>query len=170
MKIKIALAILTLAAATAAYMFVLPVKAASQGDPGFGTRSLMGSYASSGRAGGYLSRSVGVTWFDGNGNVKRVVTINTSDGATGRKLLQVISTGTYTITPDGLGTIHFMNEFDTGTTSEVTFDFVISKSSRMGGRAMPLAEEITGIQREPGQTAALVEEFWTLRPGVVAEN
>ena len=164
---KIKNLILTLGGALLlAYLFVLPATADRRGETGFSTSSLVGSYASSGKAGGYLSRSVGVTWFDGLGHVRRVVTINTSDGAGGRKLLHVVSTGTYTITPDGLGTVHLLNEFDTGVTSEVTFDIVVSKSSPVGGRFMPLAEEITGIQREPGQTASLVEEYWTLRPGL----
>lgn len=166
LKTRAGLALLTLALLLAAGVFMLPARAGRRGEPGFSTRSLMGSYASSGRAGGYLSRSVGVTWFDGEGQVRRVVTINTSDGAGGRKLLHVVSTGTYEINPDGLGTVHLVNQFDTGATSEVTFDIVVSRSAPAGGRVFPQAEEITGIQREPGQTASLVEESWTLRPGL----
>lgn len=168
MKTKGTLATLTLTASLAAFVILLPARAGRRGPSGFSTQSLVGSYASSGKAGGYLSRSVGVTWFDGNGRVRRVATINTSDGAGGRKLLQVVSTGTYSITANGLGTIHFSNEFDSGATSEVTFDIVVSRSSPAGERLLPVAEEITGLQREPGQTAALVEECWTLRPGLEA--
>lgn len=158
--------LLTLVGLAALFVWASPAEAGRRGEQGFSLRSLSGSYASSGRAGGYLSRSVGVTLFDGQGGVRRVVTINTSDGNGGRKLLHLISTGSYSITPEGLGTIQVSNEFDTGTTSEVTYDFVISKSSQAGERSMPLAEEITGIQREPGQTASLVEEYWTRRPGI----
>ena len=165
-KTKFSLSILLVTAFLAAGVFILPAKANRRGEMGFSTRSLMGSYASSGRAGGYLSRSVGVTWFDGAGRVRRVVTINTSDGAGGRKLLQVSSTGTYTVAPNGLGTVKLLNLFDTGAKSEVNFDIVVSRSSPAIGGLTLLAEEITGIQREPGQTASLVEESWTLRPGI----
>jgi hypothetical protein len=98
--------------------------------------------------------------------VSRVVSINTSDGAGGRRLLRLVATGTYSVTPDGMGTIHLSNEFETGTTSEVNFDFVVSKSSIEKDRTLPMADEITGIQREAGQTASLVEEYWTRRPGL----
>jgi len=166
LKTKFSLSILILTAFLAASVFILPANANRRGETGFSVRSLMGSYGSSGKAGGYLSRSVGVTWFDGAGRVRRVVTINTSDGAGGRKLLRMSSTGTYTITPSGLGTVRMLNEFDTGARSEVNYDIVVSRSSPAGGGLPPLAEEITGVQREPGQTASLVEESWTLRPGI----
>lgn len=164
-KTKFNLSMLLVTAFLAVGVFILPANASRRGEMGFSMRSLMGSYASSGRAGGYLSRSVGVTWFDGAGRVRRVVTINTSDGAGGRKLLQVSSTGTYTVAPNGLGTVKLLNVFDTGARSEVNYDIVVSRSSPPVGGLSPLAEEITGIQREPGQTASLVEESWTIRPG-----
>jgi hypothetical protein len=79
-KTKFSLSILLVTAFLAAGVFILPAKANRRGEMGFSTRSLMGSYASSGRAGGYLSRSVGVTWFDGAGRVRRVVTIKGTSG------------------------------------------------------------------------------------------
>ena len=166
LKTKFSLSILILTALLASGIFNLPASANRRDEKGFSTRSLMGSYASSGKAGGYLSRSVGVTTFDGTGRVRRVATINTSDGTGGRKLLRVISTGTYTIASNGLGTVRLLNEFDSGARSEVNYDIVVSRSTPAVGGFTPLAEEITGIQREPGQTASLVEESWTLRPGL----
>lgn len=165
MKAKITLVLLALTAALAMCALVLPATAGARAaGTGFSTRSLSGSYASSGRAGGSLSRSIGVTWFDGNGQARREVTINTSDGGAGRRLLHLVSIGTYTVNADGRGTIFWRNYFDSGVTSEVTYDIVVSRSSLAG--VFPVAEEITGLQREPGQTAALVEEVWTLRPGL----
>ena len=166
LKSKFSLSLLILTAFLAAGVFILPASANRRGETGFTVRSLMGSYGSSGTAGGSLSRSVGVATFDGAGRVRRVATINTSDGAGGRKLLRVISTGTYTIASNGLGTVRLLNEFDSGARSEVNYDIVVSRSSPAVGGFTPLAEEITGIQREPGQTASLVEESWTLRPGL----
>ncbi|MGA1238373.1 MAG: hypothetical protein ACO34E_16100 [Limisphaerales bacterium] len=77
-----------------------------------------------------------------------------------------MSTGTYDVSPEGLGVMHVFNEFESGVTSEVTYEFVVSKSSIREDRRGSIAEEITGIQREPGQTASLVEEYWTRRPGL----
>ena len=65
----------------------------------------------------------------------------------------------YTIESDGSGVIHFENTFESGSTSEVTFDFVVSKSSRGGWKGAIEATEITGIQREAGITASLIEEY-----------
>ena len=140
--------------------------AGRRGKEGFTESSLRGSFASSGRADGFQSRSTGVTTFDGRGGVTRVVLINANDGEGGRRLIRLVSQGSYTVEPDGRGTIAFVNEFESGSTSEVTFDFVVSKSSRGGWKGAIQAEEITGIQREPGVTASLIEEYWTRRKGV----
>ena len=131
---------------------------------GFSERSLNGSYASAGRADGFASRSVGVTTFDGRGRVARVVTINASDGEGGRRLIEVVSVGTYTVDRDGLGVITFINEGLNNT--EVNFDFVIAESSRGGSRGGLQANVINGVQREAGTTASLIEEVWTRREGL----
>ena len=78
----------------------------------------------------------------------------------------MVSTGTYTVGPEGMGSIEFLNTFSSGSTSTVNFDFVISKSSRGGRNGAVQADEITGIQREPGVTASPVEEYWTRREGI----
>jgi hypothetical protein len=166
MKAKHPLVLIALIAIAIGSFSIAPATAGRRNQHEFSNSSLVGSYASSGRAGGYLSRSIGVTTFDGNGNVRRVVSINTSDGEGGRKLLRLVSTGTYDISPEGLGVMHVFNEFESGVTSEVTYEFVVSKSSIREDRRGSIAEEITGIQREPGQTASLVEEYWTRRPGL----
>lgn len=132
----------------------------------FTERSLSGSYASSGAAGGFASRSIGVTTFDGRGGVERFVTINAGAEGGGRKLIYVVSTGTYSVGPDGIGSIEFLNTFSSGNTSTVNYDFVISKSSRGGRNGAVQANEVTGIQREPGVTASPVEEYWTRREGL----
>ena len=142
------------------------VDAKGRFNSGFSERSLYGSYASSGRAGGYLSRSVGVTTFNGRGGVERFVSINAAADDGGRKLIYVVSNGTYTVGDDGIGEIEFTNAFSSGNTSVVHYDFVISKSARNGRGGSIQANEITGIQREPGVTASPVEEYWTRREGL----
>ena len=142
------------------------VNAKGKSNSGFSVGSLNGSYASSGAAGGFQSRSVGVTTFDGNGGVERFVTINAAADGGGRKLIYVVSTGTYSVGPEGMGSIEFNNIFASGAESSVNYDFVISKSTRGGRNGAVQAEEITGVQREPGVTASPVEEYWTRREGL----
>jgi len=134
------------------------VDAKGRFNSGFSEESLSGSYASSGRAGG--------TTFNGRGGVERFVSINAAADDGGRKLIYVVSTGTYTVGDDGIGEIEFTNAFSSGNTSVVHYDFVISKSSRGGRGGSIQANEITGIQREPGVTASPVEEYWTRREGL----
>ena len=138
--------------------------ARSANEGGFDERSLSGSYASSGRADGFQSASIGVTTFNGRGEVARVVTINASDGEGGRRLIEVVSVGTYTVDPDGQGVITFVNQGLNNTV--VNFDFVISTSSPGGSRGALQADTITGIQREAGVTASLIEEIWSRREGL----
>ncbi|MDB4759786.1 hypothetical protein OAG34_01085 [bacterium] len=142
------------------------VNAKGRPNSGFSERSLSGSYASSGAAGGFASRSIGVTTFDGRGGVERFVTINAGAEGGGRQLIYVVSTGTYSVGPEGIGSIEFLNTFSSGSTSTVNYDFVINKSSRGGRNGAVQANEITGIQREAGVTASPVEEFWTRREGL----
>ena len=132
----------------------------------FGIRSLSGSYATAGRADGFQSRSVGVTEFDGRGGVTRTVRINTNDGTGGRILIDITAIGTYTVDRDGTCVLYLTNFLPSGNTSEVTYDMVIRKTSKGGGRGLLIADELESIQREAGVTASLVEESLTRRVGV----
>ena len=162
---------LTAAMVGAAVSVVIPgdantVSARGRYAGGFSERALRGSFASSGRAGGFFSRSIGVTTFDGRGGVERFVSINTESEGGGRKLIYLVSTGTYSVGPDGVGTVQFNNVFESGSTSKVNYDFVIRESSRIGKSGVVQANVITGIQRESGVTASPVEENWTRREGL----
>lgn len=130
---------------------------------GFDLRSLRGSYGSVGRADGSKSVSVGVAEFDGRGGVTRFVRINASGQSGERRLIDLTSVGTYTVDPEGVGVIHFTNTFANGSTSDVTFDFVIRTSETRRRRGSLLAEEIFAIQQEAGVTASLIEESLTRR-------
>lgn len=145
------------------------IEAKGRGRQGFGTASLRGSYASNGKADGFASRSVGVTYFDGKGNMMRTVRINANDGEGGRRLIDLSSVGTYSINRDGTGVMYLTNTNSSGAVSEVTLDFVVRESTRENTREKdddaPHALVIAGIQREPGMTASLIEESFTYQFG-----
>ena len=133
---------------------------------GFNLHSLRGSYGSTGRADGSKSVSVGVAEFDGQGGVTRFVRINASGQNGERRLIDLTSVGTYTVEPDGLGVIYFSNTLANGSTSTVTFDFVIQTSGTRRRRGSLPAEKIFAMQREAGITASLIEESLTRRSGL----
>ena len=130
---------------------------------GFDLGSLRGSYGSVGRADGSKSVSVGVAEFDAEGGVTRFVRINASGQNGERRLIDLTSVGTYTVDPDGVGVIRFTNTFTDGSTSDVTFDFVIRTTGKRRGRGSLSAETIFALQQEAGVTASLVEASFTRR-------
>ena len=132
---------------------------------GFDVGSLYGSYASVGRADGIKSMSVGVAEFDGRGGVTRFVRINADDGHGGRRLIDLTSVGTYTVERDGLGVIEFTNTGLDGSTTDVSFDFVICTSNGRGERRGPLAQTFEAVQQQRGFTASLVEASFTRQVG-----
>jgi len=133
------------------------VRAGGRYQATFNVKSLRGVYSSAGRADGAKSVSVGIATFDGEGGVTRFVRINASDGAGGRKLIDISSQGSYEVYEDGAGVIYFTNTID-DTIADVTFDFVIRSTTNRSGRGNLLAKEIAAVQREPGITASLIEE------------
>ena len=166
-RVLFAIAILTTLSFTVSGSFGLQkTNASGGGKRGFSLASLTGSYATSGRADGSISRSVGVIEFDGRGGATRFVRINSPDGNGGRNLLEISSLGTYTIDADGMGLMEMTNYLPGGRTSNVTFDFVVAKSERGGNRGSLRALDITIIQREPGLTGSLIEDYFTYREGL----
>lgn len=129
----------------------------------FGTHSLSGSYASIGTAGTRDSVAVGVVDFDGRGGVTRRVRINAAGPGNERRLLDLTSVGEYEVADDGQGVIAFTNTLANGDVSEVTFDFVITKTGWTWPGGGFTADEIYAIQREPGVTASPVTELMTRR-------
>ena len=134
-----------------------------RGASGFSEESLSGSYASSGFADGYQSRSVGVFEFDGRGSLVKLVLVNANDGSGGRRLIEVASTGTYTVNASGTGVMNITDVTSTGSTNHVTYDFVINTNTEESSRGGLIAQEITCLQREAGATASLVEHILTRR-------
>ncbi|MDB4338481.1 hypothetical protein OAH34_00935 [bacterium] len=130
---------------------------------GFTESSLFGSYAASGYANGFQSRSIGVVEFDGNGGVIKLVVVNASNGEGGRRLIEVASTGTYTVNASGVGVMYMTDTFSSGQTNQTTMDFVINTNSSDEYSDGLLAQEITCLQREAGTTASLIEHSLTRR-------
>jgi len=159
-KLKLTLAVVV---STIAIVLILcetgtpDVRAGRRHRVAFDVGSLRGSYSSMGRADGARSVSVGVTTFDGNGGVTRFLRINANDGEGGRRLIDVSSEGSYTVSEEGVGVILFTNTIG-DSTAEVTFDFVIRSSTRRGRGRSLVAQEVVAVQREAGITASLIEE------------
>ena len=84
------------------------------------------------------------------------------NGDGGRRLLVFESEGTYEVNPDGTGTVSITNHISNGTTSEVTFDFVIQESQPNGKGGQRRATKLYGVQREGGTTVSLVTTTETL--------
>jgi hypothetical protein len=136
---------------------LLSSEGASHRRGAFTNRSLIGAYALVGVGGSHDAASVGVTRFDGNGRASRNLVLNEPDpSGTGRMLVSISATGTYTVNPDGTGTAELLNELPDGTLIPFTFDFVITEA-RPGAHGPPhLGLALHMVQREPGIAATLV--------------
>jgi hypothetical protein len=75
---------------------------------------------------------------------------------TGRTLVSISATGTYTVNPDGTGTAELLNKLPDGTLIPFSFDFVITEARR-GEHGRPhLGVALHMVQREAGIAATLV--------------
>ena len=70
-------------------------------------------------------------------------------------LLLIESVGTYIVESDGTGTIDLVNQFSSGESNTVTFDFVIQEWEYRR-RSSPVATKIFAIQRQPGLTVEVI--------------
>ncbi|HSF17522.1 MAG TPA: hypothetical protein VLK65_18405 [Vicinamibacteria bacterium] len=123
----------------------------------FDNRSLQGSYALVGVGGAHDAASVGLTRFDGAGGAIRKLVLNESDpDGDGRLILTIAATGTYEVTPHGMGTARFVNELPDGSQVPFTFDFVITEAQSRGSGRYLEALALHMVQREPGIAAKLV--------------
>lgn len=121
----------------------------------FDDGSLRGDYAVVGNGGASEAASVGVTRFDGARGAERTLVLNEQDpNSSGRLILTVPATGSYTVSPDGVGSAVFLNELPDGSRVPFHFDFVITQADRQGSRL--LARSLHMVQREPGIAAKLV--------------
>jgi hypothetical protein len=124
----------------------------------FDNASLQGRYALVGLGGDHAAASIGITHFDGRGNLQRTLILNAPDSASAqtRKIVPITSTGTYEITASGIGTAQLTNTLPDGSTFSVHLDFVVrqAEANETGGKLQAL--EIYSMEREPGIAAQLV--------------
>ena len=106
-----------------------------------GTYSFVGTYAAN------IAANFGVVTFDGTGSAKGAVTVNQPGPAGSRTIVKVTLSGTYTVQSDGTGTIQFTVTLPSGTTSDVSEDFVITSAENRKGTL--LATTIFEAQEQP---------------------
>jgi len=109
--------------------------------------SLSGNYARVGSYEGNIAANFGVVVFDGHGSVKGAATVNQPGTGGARTIVKVSLDGTYSVNSDGTGTIQFVISLPNGTTSDITEDFVITKSENRNGTL--IATSIFEAQEQP---------------------
>ena len=62
-------------------------------------------------------------------------------------MIEVASTGTYTVNASGVGVMYMTDTFSSGQTNQTTMDFVINTNSSDEYSDGLLAQEITCLQR-----------------------
>lgn len=109
--------------------------------------SLPGTYARVGTYQGNIAAALGVVVFDGQGSAKGSATVIEPGPGGLNKIVKVGLEGTYSVSSDGTGTIQFVVTLPNGTTSDVTQDFVITKSENRNGTL--IATSISEAQEQP---------------------
>ena len=109
--------------------------------------SLSGNYARVGTYEGNIAANLGVVVFDGQGSAKGSATVNQPGPGGSRTIVKVGLDGTYSVNSDGTGTIQFTLTLPNGTTSDITEDFVITKSEKQNGTL--IATSIFEAQEQP---------------------
>lgn len=109
--------------------------------------SLSGNYARVGTYEGNIAANLGFVVFDGRGSAKGSATVNQPGPGGSRTIVKVSLDGTYLVNSDGTGTIQFTLTLPNGTTSDITEDFVITKSENRNGTL--IATSIFEAQEQP---------------------
>jgi hypothetical protein len=121
----------------------------------FTDQSLEGVYVFEGEAegGDALSRTHGVLRADGHGNFEGVRVLNTEGEAPGERLrLEVVSSGTYSVDPEGPGTgIGGVREGLAGGVigEERSFSILITQSSQQDGHRLALRLVLLAQEADP---------------------
>ena len=108
----------------------------------FSTASLCGNYGAIATYGANVARALGFEIMDGHGKIS----------------------GTYTINPEGIGTMNLTIALPGGATANVAEDFVVTRSKKVDG--VDIATEIQDAQEVPSAViddSSLVIHAYTLR-------
>jgi hypothetical protein len=101
---------------------------------------------------------------DGRGNITGAAIVNQPGPNGTRTIVSIGIGGTYTIKPDGTGTMVLTITLPDGSTASVTEDFLITKSATVDG--VPIATEMQDAQEVPSaviEDSSLVIHSYTLR-------
>jgi len=111
--------------------------------------SLSGTYARVGTYQGNIAAALGVVVFDGQGSAMGSATVIEPGPSGSSTIVKVGLKGTYSVNSDGdgTGTIQLVVKLPNGTTSDVTQDFVITKSESRNGTL--IATSIFEAQEQP---------------------
>jgi hypothetical protein len=117
---------------------------------GFSNASIDGIYALTSPFGAGIAS---VCAMDGAGNFACSLTAAVPDENGGSQFVTITNSGEYTVTSDGMGSVHYANTLPDGTTQEGDDDFVISAAETEGPFA--IATELTDLGRAAGDNGSL---------------
>jgi hypothetical protein len=127
--------------------------------------SVCGDYAAVATYGANVARALGHEEMDGRGKLTGSAIVNQpGPNDTTRSITSIGLDGTYTVNPDGSGSMLLTITLPGGATASVTEDFIITKSQMVDG--IQIATEIQDAQEVPSAVideSSLVVHAYTLR-------
>ena len=126
--------------------------------------SLCGNYGIVGSYSGGVARALGTQTMDGHGKLTASAIVNEPGPNNTRTLTPLSLSGTYTVNPDGTGSMALTITIEGGATVNVTEDFVITRNKVVDGTV--IASEIQDAQEVPSiilEEPTLAFHTYTLR-------
>ena len=130
----------------------------------FSTASLCGNYGAIATYGANVARALGFEIMDGHGKITGAAIVNQPGPSNTRTVTSIGISGTYTINPEGIGTMNLTIALPGGATANVAEDFVVTRSKKVDG--VDIATEIQDAQEVPSAViddSSLVIHAYTLR-------
>jgi len=162
-KMHSLLYLLALAAVTPNLAFATTDHDTGPQQPRFTLASVCGNYGAIATYGANIARALGTETMDGRGNITGAAIVNQPGPNGTRTIVSIGIGGTYTIKPDGTGTMVLTIALPDGSTASVTEDFLITKSATVDG--VPIATEMQDAQEVPSaviEDSSLVIHTYTL--------
>jgi hypothetical protein len=113
----------------------------------FTNASFYGSYATVATYGANVARLLGIGHPDGKGNTHGTGIVNVPGPNGTRVIVSISYEGTYTVSPEGFGVVHYVVTLPNGTTALTDIDFLATKAKMIRGRKV--ITEFATAQREP---------------------
>ena len=126
--------------------------------------SVCGDYAAVATYGANVARALGHEEMDGHGKLTGSAIVNQPGPNDTRAITSIGLEGTYTVNPDGSGSMILTVILPGGMTASVTEDFIITRSTMIDG--VEIATEIQDAQEVPSAVidqSSLVVHAYTLR-------